>query len=470
MMNEAEAQRQGAEVLAKLRQLNPGYCSLWDRAAALPLFLVGGLVRDAFNNISSHDCDFIVDAEQISAVSSVTSHLQKIFGGTLVPLDKERGIERLVLPSGLVCDFALRSAANVTADLLNRDFTINAMALDLRRGLFVDPTGGRQDWEACRLRLVSEQALVNDPLRCLRAVRFLSKLRWLPSRELMAALKRQAASLSGIAAERKHYELDCCLANAFAEYWPMFVQSGLADELFPELRECQTQCGLLLQSCEKQLEKFFSELFPSNAEYLHGYLTESGAAGRTKAQLLKWLSIWSCCSSEPSPSFCNTCLRRWRWARNEEQLLAFVWGNLAATSDLVRQSQSSRLLWHRIGRHLPTAVPLLFMMASLKAISEGNFYLESNKDNDCCAVLASAEGFSLDRLLFDSLDKNSSWLTPELPLSGRELMAELQLVPGPEVGAVLLYLAEVAAVEPLSRSRALELAATYLSSACGSDN
>src|SRR5690625_8014092 len=87
--------------------------------------------------------------------------------------------------AGTTIDF-IELRGPLEEDLRARDFTINAMALDLA-GQLIDPTGGRDDLEAGQVRMTSSQALRDDPLRLLRAVRFSNVLQFRLERATRAA-------------------------------------------------------------------------------------------------------------------------------------------------------------------------------------------------------------------------------------------------------------------------------------------
>ena len=91
---------------------------------------------------------------------------------------------------------------SVEDDMRRRDFTINAMARRLKTGELVDPLGGRADLEARRLRTVSPQSFREDPLRLVRALRFVSQLGFEPDDELLAQMREEAPAVKLVSGER----------------------------------------------------------------------------------------------------------------------------------------------------------------------------------------------------------------------------------------------------------------------------
>lgn len=187
--------------------------------AAIPqevtAYLVGGAVRDLLLNRPTHDHDFLLAGDVLPLSRKIADSL----GGAFFPLDKDRGYARVILnlPAGerFVVDFAPIKEGNLENDLRSRDFTLNAMAVDVRNTqALMDPLGGAADLHARRLRACSSTALRDDPVRVLRAVRLAVNfsLRILPE---TSSLVRQAAPLLLLVSpERVRDEVMKMLANS----------------------------------------------------------------------------------------------------------------------------------------------------------------------------------------------------------------------------------------------------------------
>ena len=127
---------------------------------------------------------------------------------------------------------------SVEDDLARRDFTINAMALRLPELELIDPFDGLADLSAHRLRtpLDPEVSFADDPLRMLRAARFIAKLDLEPAPELVEAVRAGHHRLSIVSAERIRDELDRIVMVPVPSVALWFVvRTGLADEFLPEL-------------------------------------------------------------------------------------------------------------------------------------------------------------------------------------------------------------------------------------------
>ncbi len=182
------------------------------KGCAVNGYLVGGLIRDlALKKEVARDYDFIVSG-MVEAVARLAAHR---LGGTAFLLDRQSGSYRVVVKTdagAVTLDFSLMRGSSIEDDLKERDFTVNAMAVDLAdlsesRARLIDPFNGLADASTSVLRAVSEGAFVEDPLRCVRAVRlsFCCGLDIEPATKALA--EASAGLLRGTAAERIREEL-----------------------------------------------------------------------------------------------------------------------------------------------------------------------------------------------------------------------------------------------------------------------
>lgn len=196
---------------------------------------VGGAVRDALLGRPVHDWDFVVERNALGLARAVADAL----GGAYFPLDAERDTGRVILMAAdgtrLELDFAALRSASLEADLAARDFTVNALALD-ERGTLVDPTGGRADLEAGRIRATSAWAFRDDPVRLLRAVRMEAEWGFEIEPQTAAWMRRDAALLALPAAERVRDEFVRVMAiQGAAIPLQRFDEFGLLPQVVPEL-------------------------------------------------------------------------------------------------------------------------------------------------------------------------------------------------------------------------------------------
>ncbi len=209
----------------------------------VPTYLVGGAVRDAFLNRKSYDLDFTTAGDSMR----MARKLADAMGGAYFPLDPERKVARIVLKpdegngqvgSGPIrVDFSAFQRTDLDSDLRGRDFTINAMAVEVHQlQTLIDPTGGAGDLAAKRLRACSNSAFLDDPVRILRAVRLAVdlNLRILP--ETMRLMREATPDLPKVSAERLRDELFKMLTIKHPDTsLRMLDMLGTLDYLLPEV-------------------------------------------------------------------------------------------------------------------------------------------------------------------------------------------------------------------------------------------
>jgi len=215
--------------------------------AGKSLYLVGGSVRGIVQKRLSEDLDFATDAAPEDVLEIVRdwhegSWTVGIEFGT-VGLMKDGHRLEITTFRGDRYDPASRKpevarVSTIEDDLARRDFTINAMAVRLPDRQFVDPFGGIADLEREVLRtpMSPEESLSDDPLRMLRAARFVAQLGVSPAPELVDAMRAQRERLKIVSAERIRDELLKIIAAEHpAAGLDLAVETGLGDEFLPEL-------------------------------------------------------------------------------------------------------------------------------------------------------------------------------------------------------------------------------------------
>jgi tRNA nucleotidyltransferase/poly(A) polymerase len=149
---------------------------------------------------------------------------------------KGKAVFRIVKPP-LTFDIVPFSGAALDDDLANRDFTVNALAYDLASAQIIDLFDGRQDLAARKIRLVSERAFRDDPLRLLRAYRLGAALGFEIEAGTRAAIRRDAHLITASATERIQAELIKLFATAHSHvYIEQLAADGLLWEIVPELQ------------------------------------------------------------------------------------------------------------------------------------------------------------------------------------------------------------------------------------------
>ena len=203
-------------------------------------YAVGGFVRDWLLGKRTKDVDIAVGGNALDIANEVARN----FGGKFVLLDEANGIARVIMSQGHWCfDFSSFSG-NIETDLARRDFTIDAMAVELgqlKENLQlkpIDPFQGRKDLENSIIRAVSEQVFVTDPVRLLRAVRLAAELDFTIESNTENLIRGYARSVTEVAAERVREELLKLLNLPRTAFYLHYLDKlGLLLALIPELTQ-----------------------------------------------------------------------------------------------------------------------------------------------------------------------------------------------------------------------------------------
>jgi poly(A) polymerase len=217
------------------------------------LALVGGPVRDAFLGRSTADLDFATSAlpEQTEAVLSQWSRATWDVGREFGTIGARRGDVVVEVTTYRADEYDGETRKPVVAfgssledDLARRDFTVNAMAVRLPALEFVDPFGGLEDLAGGLLRtpIAPEVSFGDDPLRMMRAARFVSQLGFDIEPATFSAVAAMAERLSIVSVERQRDELTkLLLGTRVREGLGVLVDSGLAAVVLPELPDLRLE-------------------------------------------------------------------------------------------------------------------------------------------------------------------------------------------------------------------------------------
>ncbi|MFN8258966.1 MAG: HD domain-containing protein [Bacteroidales bacterium] len=217
----------------------------------VPVYVIGGYVRDSILGRPSKDIDIVVIGNGIEFAEKFTRILPgnchftvfKNFGTAMVKYQEweiefvgarkesyRRNSRKPVVENGTLQD-----------DQYRRDFTINAMAIDLRHnsfGLLIDPFGGLKDIENKIIKTPLEPGITfsDDPLRMMRAIRFATQLKFEISSETFIAIKEQAERIKIVSEERIMDEFNKIILCAKPSVGIRLLdKTGLLDYIFPEL-------------------------------------------------------------------------------------------------------------------------------------------------------------------------------------------------------------------------------------------
>lgn len=218
-----------ASLLHQVRDLLP---------ADVSAYLVGGGLRDALLGRSPRDIDVTVGMSAPDFAGGLAAAL----GGHCVVLDRAEGIARVVLADRRLDLSTMRGA--IEADLARRDFTIDAMAVDLRglgagappRPAVIDPFGGWEDLKAGVVRAVGPSVFRDDPARLIRGVRLAAECGFSIDSGTEDLMGRDARLIGRVAGERVREEL-CLILSLDGAAAAIFHldRLGLLTGIIPEL-------------------------------------------------------------------------------------------------------------------------------------------------------------------------------------------------------------------------------------------
>ncbi|HEU5194530.1 MAG TPA: HDIG domain-containing protein [Methylomirabilota bacterium] len=444
------------------------------------LVVVGGTVRDALLGRADADVDLAVPHGALV----ITERIAAWLGATAVVLDAERGAGR-VAARGVRLDVSDFRAPSLEADLRARDFTVNALAVDLGRLLrvgrapLVDPTGGLADLRARRLRPAGPDVLAADPLRVLRGVRLEATLGFRLTPAAARALRTAAPGLARVAAERVSEELTALLrvprtgravrrADALGvlrvvlpEVEPMRAAAQPAPHRFNVLEHSLRA----LESCDRVLAHL-GALDPFGEE-LAAHLAEPVGGTLTRAHVLKLAALLHDVSKPETRRLVNGRVRFFEHDVLGAARARDIGGRLRLPARAV--SLLERLVRHHLRpMHLAQA-------GEVTRRARLRFYRDLGSDTRDLLLLTLVDAAAVTgvspltvwrraTLIRDLL---SGWAEAETTvavaplLRGEDVMARFGLPPGPAVGHLLSRAREA---QDLGLVRTREEALAYLDS------
>lgn len=249
----AELLATAAVTLNRHKKLLSELGALFD-SAGFDLYLVGGSVRDAALGKPGIDLDFTTDARPEQVQKLVTGWAEAIWDtgiafGTVGVARRGQRVEITTFRSDSYDQQSRNPEVvfgdSLEGDLVRRDFTVNAMAVKIGPdgpGEFCDPLNGLEALRAGVLDTPSapEISFGDDPLRMLRAARFVSQLGFTVAPRVLGALHAMADQLGRITAERVQTELDKLIVGAHPVAGiDLLVDSGLGAVVLPEVGQMQ---------------------------------------------------------------------------------------------------------------------------------------------------------------------------------------------------------------------------------------
>ena len=450
--------------------LHPTLLSLVDavREAGGRVYMVGGTLRDFLLGKAYKDLDLLVTGlpqDDLTRLLRRRGRVQRVGQafGVLKFLPREWNCEpidialpRVETSTGVGHrDFrvAFDHTLPVETDLARRDFTINAMALDLRDEGLIDPFGGHADLDGGVLRQVSPVAFPEDPLRMLRGVQFASRFGLYVEPETRSAMSSHAASISTVAPERIAMELQKLFqAPKPSHGFVLMHEVGLLPHLFPEIERLAVvrdtrspvppapEAGLFGRTMRRldAVQQGAELIHRGNLHVLLAALwldcrpAEDAPAGARQAPMRRAAGL----AQERLEAFCATTI-----GVRPGLVAALIAGSDFEVDALARASNLRRFA-HRLGRDEA------FMVIDLRAADR----LAVQDDGGIGELL------EVRRRLGAEIERGSPLGLKDLAVNGDDLR-QIGIAPGPAMGRILSELLHDVLDDPARNSREELLAA-----------
>ncbi|TVQ26918.1 MAG: [cytidine(C)-cytidine(C)-adenosine (A)]-adding enzyme [Spirochaetaceae bacterium] len=364
--------------------------------------LVGGSIRDAVLGFDVQDFDIATDAHPTDVQGlfrkTIPTGLQH---GTVTVLYAGHQIEVTTFRAeagysdGRHPD-AVEFGVSLEDDLARRDFTINAMALDLHTGAFIDPFNGLEDLQKRLLRTVGSpsERFREDGLRLLRAVRFSARLDFRIDEETRQAMQTARDALRGVSAERVRDELLKSLsARSAAQVVSILDETGLIGHVFYEDDSAQT-----IRYAASERTRHL-DLIPPDLP------------------LVRLAALIALCSEGRGVSEAARIADRLKLSNHDRGVLTTLLETGPVSDSQLQTNRDIRLLLSRCGPGMVQEISCF--SAAIRADASGGL------------------SERMERRLREVLAERPPLTVRELAVDGRALMHELNLSPGPVVGVIL---------------------------------
>jgi poly(A) polymerase len=444
-----------------------------------PAWIVGGAIRDALLGEEVAGADLAVEPGRQEAAARA---IAKVAGGTAFRLSEEFAAWRAVASGGWHVDVVALRAETIEQDLRVRDFTVNAIARPLEGGDLIDPTGGRADADAHRLRAAYQDAFREDPIRLLRAPRLAARhdlaidagtaelARATSARAADPAGERQFAELRGIVAgprPLRGIELMDELKVTAAVLPELEALRGVVqnpnhhlDVFGHTLAVLQGWLGL-----ERDLAEFAGDLAPE----IEAFLAEPLADELSRRDALRFGALFHDLGKPETRSegsgyvtfighdevgariIADICRRQRVSRRLSAHLQGLALHHLRLGFLIHQRPLSRRAVYDYLVATEPVSADVTLLTVADRLAARGEGPLASPEMIQAHLDLAR-------EMLRDALVWHRDG-PPRPPLTGDELAGELGIQPGPELGRLLEELrAEAFAGEISGRDQAMERA------------
>ncbi|EKD88747.1 MAG: hypothetical protein ACD_34C00369G0003 [uncultured bacterium] len=416
------------------------------------LYLVGGAVRDALLSTPNHDLDFVCAGDP----RIIGRKLAEKLSGAFYMLDDERNACRVIAKNGhngrLIFDFTQLRGQTLKDDLLERDFTINAMAVDLNSpSEVIDPLNGSKDLFQKWLRPCKVTSFKDDALRVVRAIRYSVKYHLRIEQSTINLLMAEKEKLSLVSKERKRDELFKIFE--IEEPWAaleLFTQFNILEHVclsgIPDMHHAITRLKIfteLVSSLKAELsgegskgfriksfETSFSEMSPNLCERF-SQVNQSERSIHALNDLMALL--WDLDEVKGLEAAQGLALSR---EEQEHIVVSIRYRHWILDQFSSRKDPDRRFLYHYF-RALGIAGLDVAVMTLVEAASDPS-PLWANEHW--------TELLSFCQKLVETWFVNPEYVNPKLFITGRDLMFDFDIPQGPHIGQLLEGLREEQAI------------------------
>ncbi len=419
------------------------------------IYLVGGAVRDALLNQPVRDLDFVClkDTRQIAKQAADR------FKGAFYCMDEEHETFRVILPEtqqSLVMDFMAARAKSIEGDLKERDFTINAMAINLQDPQkLIDPLQGIQALRDKQLVACNPRSFEADPLRILRGVRLAAEGQFHIQKTTRDRMKLAVTGLAETSIERRRDEFLRMMGHPKAATSLRALDwLGCIPHLIPEFSSAREHAGIgWWHQLLGQIESWY-EL----ANYVVGDYPQEGAKNIQVGLAVLQLGIFRTQLQDHLSKVIDGNRNRFGYSIFAflSVSIANILGDELLPAKLGRRyhlsraeinwiqdfSTASRLLKTLFEpHHLPTSEEIYtyFRDARQTGIDAivGFLAQELRAEKDRSSIQLWERTLETCRMIFDIYWNHPEIIDPPVLITGDHLVQRYHLPPGPEVGTLL---------------------------------
>jgi len=450
------------------------------------IYASGGSVRDFLIGRKIRDLDLVVDKSPFECTRGFAAFLDAPY----IVLDEKEKVARVA--GQLIVDFSgfRRQTSNIVEDLRLRDFTINAMAVEIvspQRGWLenqevIDPTDGLHDIHQGCIRMCSHQSFGDDPLRMLRAFRFMASLQYRIDQKTLRTIELQKSEINRSSPERVKYELDLLLSSARSiDAVREMVNVGLFYELFPvfhTLKGCRQPASHHLDVLEHSilaLDRLEAVMNDPQLYFEPSLLIEDYLGDVRNRLLLKWAALFHDIGKpstrkdrdgkitfyshdQQGALFFGRMAEKLRWSKNDiKRVCLLIAGHMRPfhLNNVFRSQPVTGRACLRLVKKFDKDLPGLFLLSMADSLAGSGPEKPAGIEESLARLYGKIEQIYEDHIRLG--------LAAKPLVNGHDLIRLFKLKPGPQFSAILRSIRDAQVCGEIdSRRKALKWVESYL--------